>query len=50
MELLIRYSNRVGGMARPDIVAVQTDFTLIHVKEPPESREKNFRAIQRSDL
>ena len=27
-----------------------TDFVLLHVKQPPETHEKRFRVIQRSDL
>ena len=50
MDFLSRYSVRVGGIARLVVVGVSTDSTLLHVKQPPETPEKNIRAILRSDL
>ena len=50
MDLLGRYSSRVGGIARPDVVGVEYESELLHVKQPPKTHEKLFRAIQRSDL
>ena len=50
MDLLSRYYGRVGGIARPDVVGVSTDYVLLRVKQPLETLEKKFRAIQRSDL
>ena len=43
MDLFRRYSRRVGGIARPDVVGD-------HLKQPLETPEKLFRAIQLSDL
>ena len=39
-------------MELPDRTSSQwsTDSTLLHVKQPPETPEKKFSAIQRSDL
>ena len=102
MDLLYRYSGRVAGIARTNVVEVQhqlhatlrktasenawkffrtiqsfdlwlwtfqvgtvvllvelhdrtasawsTKSTLLHLKQPPETPEKNIRAFQRSDL
>ena len=47
---LSRDSGCVGGIARPDVVRVSTDSAILHVKHPPETPEKTFRAIQRPDL
>ena len=50
MNLLRRYTSSVGGIARSDVVKVSIDVALLHVKQPPETPEKKFRAIQRSVL
>ena len=50
MDLLSGYSSGVVGIARQDVVGVEYRFRLLHVKQPPETHEKNFTAIQRSDL
>ena len=50
MDLLSGYSSGVGGIARPDVVGVEYESELLHVKQPPKTPEKNFRTIQRSDL
>ena len=50
-HLLTRYSGSFGGMAPTGRHrCVVPDSTLLHRKQPPETREKNLSAIQRSDL
>ena len=50
MDLLGRYSGRVGGMALPELVGVQYRLHVSPGKQPPETHERNLRVIQRSDL
>ena len=50
-DVLTRYFSSVGGMAPTRRHrCVVPDSTLLHRKQPPETREKNLSAIQRSDL
>ena len=50
MDLLSWYSCYFVKMARPDVVGVENLFQATPSKQPPETPEKRFRAIQRSDL
>ena len=51
MDLLSGYT-LVGSLELPDRTSSEwsSESALLHVKQPPKTPEKHFRAIQQSDL